>query len=143
MKFLYYETHPIEAALELKGQHDMTNKELREFVYVMPGLSDLPFIAKDKTERMWRDLCRYVHSDLRTIATISVVDDINSALSMKERHFKNLLDDVTKAMRVVVSCLFAAYKAWLGGVEKAYFDAVLELYQPSDRATVKEKLGIV
>ena len=142
IKLVYYEQHPVEWQLHQLGKHDLHGKEFREFLYRVPRLADLPFISSSKVEPLWIGLCKFVHTDLRTVSTVSVVGDIKSVIGLAEAKFAETADYVHKTCKVIVSCVLSIDPNWLLGVEKAYFDAVFDTYPVFERSRVKEKLRI-
>lgn len=142
IKLAYYENHPIEWQLHKSGKHDLHAAEYREFLYSVPGLGDLPFHAKASVERLWSELCKFVHCDLRTISQISIVADIKSALELGEQKFAKLLLRVGDVSKVIVACCLSVDPTWLMGAEKLYFDAVLDVFTAHERKAVKDRLRI-
>jgi hypothetical protein len=143
IKLLYYETHPIEWQLHQAGKFDLHGNEYREFLYSVPAFSGLPFFAKNSFEPLWTGLCKFVHGDLKAIAQVGVVGDIKTVLGLAEPKFVEFLSRLREANKVIIACCFAVDPKWLLNVEKAYFDAVLEVYTTAERSAVKDKLRIV
>lgn len=142
IRLVYYETHPIEWRLHQAGSHNLHGNQYREFLYSFPGLGELPFHDKASLEVLWAALCQFVHSDLRAVSQLGAVGDIKSVLGFKEPKFVQLLDRLRDAVKVVVACCLSVDPNWLSGVEKVYFDAVLDIFSVSERREVKERLHI-
>ncbi len=142
IKLVYYENHPIEWRLHQAGAHNLHGNQYREFLYSVPDLGDLPFVAKDILETLWTELCKFVHCDLHTVSQLSVVGDLKSVLEFEEARFAELLHRLREAGKVIVGCCFSVDPKWLVGVEKAYFDAVLDVYTAAERQAAKDRLRI-
>lgn len=142
LKMLYYECHPVEWQLHQAGSHRLHGIEYREFLYSYPGVGQLPFHAKVVLEKLWIELCKFAHSDLRAISQVSVVSDIKTVLGHSEKQFGAVLDRIKEVTKVIIACCLAVDRDWLVGVEKAYFDAVLDIYTVGERTVVKERLRV-
>ncbi len=142
LKFLYYETHPIEARLHAAGTHDLSNTSFREFAYIVPGLNSLSFMSRDELEKLWTDLCQFVHSDLKAISVMSVVADISTVLNEPEKVFVNTLQLIQGVIKVALAICLTVDPAWLQNVEKVYFDAILEAFTNEERKNIKDALRI-
>ncbi|MGE6577405.1 hypothetical protein ACQKFM_21135 [Paenibacillus xylanexedens] len=142
-KLLYFEYHPIESRLHSEDKFDLTGKEYRNFFYIFPGLCDMEYLSRDKVEKFWGELCSYVHGDLRVLTPLNVVSDISTFLSDSGREFENTVNMLKAVSKLISSIFFAVEPAWLENVEKAYFDAVFDIYTPQERTKLKEKLRIL
>ncbi|MED3447563.1 hypothetical protein P4483_27135 [Bacillus thuringiensis] len=141
-KFLYYEYHPIENLLHNESEFDLTGMSYREFLYSFPNLKNISFNSRDRIERIWSDLCKYVHSDINSVQAISYVSEISSALNLEEKEFNALLNNLRDIFKVIISIFFAIDKTWAQDIEKTYFDAIFEVYDFEERSEVKEKLQV-
>ena len=142
LRFLYYETHPIEKRLHIDGKHSLHNVEFREFLYSCPDLSNLTFLSKEKVENTWADLCRYVHSDLHVLKTMSMVSDLKTLLLEPDKAFATSLNLIKHVIKVIIAVLFAVDPNWAKTVEKVYFDAILEAFTVGERREIRDNLRI-
>lgn len=142
IKLVYYENHPVEWTLHAGGSHNLHSVEYRDFLVSVPNLGGLAFNSKASLDLLWKELCRFVHTDLRAITTIGVVSDIKSITELPEHEFSRITTHVHNVAKTVASCCLSVDPKWLLNVEKAYFDAVFELYTTQERAAVKSGLRI-
>lgn len=143
LKLLYYECHPIEFILHKdKKKHNLTVKEYREFMYSHPSLEKISFILRDKVEKLYSDLCEYVHCDLKVHNSLRVVSNITSILKYEESEFNKILASINQVLKLTVVICFAVNSKWLSEAPKSYFDAVLETFSNDERKEVRENIGI-
>ena len=141
-KFLYYEFHPIENVLHNSSEFDLSGLSYREFFYSFPNLNDISFNSRDKVERIWSYLCKYVHSDISSVQTITYVSEVSSVLNLEEKEYNKVLNIIKEQIKIIISIFFAIDSQWVKEVEKAYFDAIFEIYTTGERSEVKEKLRV-
>ncbi|MFL0473464.1 hypothetical protein ACH0CI_15860 [Priestia sp. 179-F W1.4 NHS] len=141
-KFLYYEFHPIENTLHNNNEHNLNGLQYREFLYSFPGLKEISFMQKDSVERTWSDLCKYVHSDIHSVETITYVSEISSVLELESSKFNTFLRNQKNILKIIISIFFAVDKNWVEKVEKTYFDAIFEIFEIDERNEVKQRLQI-
>lgn len=143
LKLLYYEFHPIELILHKDNKkHNLTVKEYREFLYVHPLLREISFVLRDKVEKMYSDLCEYVHCDLKVHNTLRVVSNISTILSYEESEFKKILNAIKQVLKLTVVICFAVNSKWLSETPKNYHDAVLEIFTNEERKEVRDNIRI-
>lgn len=141
-KFLYYEYHPIECKLHEEGSHTLSSVDYREFLYLFPELKDISFLARDKLEAIWSELCKYVHSDLRVVKTVSLVSDMSTFLALKEVEFQQFITLIRYTIKFILTIFFAIDPMWAKDIEKAYYDAILEAFTVEECAEIKSHLWI-
>lgn len=142
-KFLYYEYHPIELQLNEIGEFDIKGIDYRSFMYSIPCFKKLNFIMKDEIERVWNELCKYVHYDISVIKDISVISDIKPIFN-DEGSFNNIKRNVKEVLRIIIIIMFIVSPKWLEEVEKSYFDYVFEvLFKGEEVTNMKISLKIV
>jgi len=71
------------------------------------------------------------------------VGDIKSALALAEPKLAELLTRIREVVKIVVACCFYVDPNWLLNVEKAYFDAVFDIYTIAERNAAKQGLRVV
>jgi|GEM_PF-6842556 len=120
----------------------MTGSAFRDFFYNVPDLRELSFTLKASVEPLWGQLCKFVHSDLRSIDTFSIVADIKSVLRFSDRPFAAVSDHIQSVAKIAIACCLFLDPKWLLNVEKVYFDAVFDAYSLSERTEVKTSLRV-
>lgn len=142
-KFLYYEYHQIELQLNEMGEFDIKGIDYRNFMYLIPSFRKLNFIMKDEVERIWNELCKYVHYDISVINDISVISDIKPVLKEQESFIK-IKKLIKEVFRIIVIIMFIVDPKWLEGIEKSYFDYIFEvLFKDNETTDMKISLKIV
>ncbi|GAB7058239.1 MULTISPECIES: hypothetical protein [unclassified Paenibacillus] len=141
-KLLYYETHPVENILHNEGQHSLTITEYREFMYNHPLVRQLRTIERDKVEAIWKDLCSYVHNDIKAIKTISVLTDIKSVYTFSEREFQTVIEKYKNSVKIIVTIFLVLNNEWTKNIEKTYYDFIIDIYSPEEIRSIKEVLKI-
>ena len=134
IKFVYYEYHPIENIAHHDGEQARIHGiEYREFIYMFPGLKDISFFARDTFERLWADLCKSVHVNLRCVEKLSIVADLESALNLPEPDFQMLLNLLKTLQKVIIALLFSVRNDWASQMEKALFETLFAEFTPEER----------
>jgi hypothetical protein len=141
-KFLYYEFHPIESQLDEIGQHQLSIEEYRNFGYKFPKLCEISFFARAMVERVWSELCQYVHSDLRVIEKMSVIADIETIFELPEKTYQKVRNLVKETVRVIILLFIAVDPDWGLTIEKVYFEEIFHLFKVEEIREIKNVLQI-
>jgi hypothetical protein len=143
IKLLYYEYHPIENLVHhTEGGKGLEGKEYREFMYSFPGLSRIGFMQRGQFEKLWVQLCRYAHGDIRAIEKLSIVEDWSSLLKSPAKQFDETLRFIKEVNKSVITLLFAVRHNWAEHMEKVLFDAVFEDFSQAEKLEVKKALMV-
>lgn len=143
IKFIYFETHPIEWELHQNNKFDLPGLEYRNFLYSVPKFSKLDFENKNSIETIWSELCKYSHYDLSIIQEISIITDIKP-IFIDVNSQQKYIAKLKSVIRFMVIILFLVNPEWMQGVEKSYFDYIFEiLYKPEEIGKMKIELRIV
>jgi hypothetical protein len=139
-KFLYYEFHPIESQFDEIAQHQLTIEDYRNFGYKFPKLGEISFFDKAIVERVWSELCQFVHSDLRIIKKMSVVADLETIFKKPEKKYQKVRSLVIGVVRILL--LLAVDPDWGVNIEKVYFEEIFHLFENAEIQEIKSVLQI-
>lgn len=141
-KLFYYETHPVENILHIEDSHALTITEYREFIYLHPVIKKLHAIEKEQVESIWKDLCAYVHNDIKKVKAVTVLTDIKSIYSLGEHEYQSIIGRYKKIVKIIVTLFLVLNNEWTKEMEKDYYDLILRVYSPGEIANLKEVLTI-
>lgn len=141
-KFLYYELHPTENILHNQSKHLLTGKDYREFMYIHPELTKIDVMKRDRVEKIWSDLCKFIHCDIKEVKTMTVLSEISSVLKNEEREFQKLIKKINEVIRIIIVIFFTVKVDWAKEMDKQYYDFVLNIFNASERSNLKDTLYI-
>lgn len=141
-KLFYYELHPVELILHKENNHLLTITDYREFIYIHPQVKKLDSINKESVEVLWKNLCAFVHNDIKVLKNISVLTDIKSMAKFKEKDFQNLISNLKSIVKVVLTLFLVLDNSWTQGMDNSCYKFIVNIFEPNEFKTLKEVVGI-